>query len=1015
MAKTSKTMPTKKAKKSTSQKTKTVRGKKKKDAIDEPSSSPPPSPPLFAVRGKKDGIDVPPDNGGVLLNPHDVDDPALTAVDPSVSAEINYDVPSPRRSPRRGQPANDKDNSNDLGIDDKVDDEYESDDSADEDYRGDIYEDDYSDGEEDLLLKYRVPSARGRGAGRKPKTGRPPKPDTKGMSEQAANAAVTAWEKKWKRNNDANRRTAAAAAALQDVDESLEPSAGDLLYTGVCTRTLREMKDVELNPLCKGDTFPNKEILMLRIVEEANLFAVRIQTRRSDLFQLQVYGAGGDPFHVHGNYRSGKSMWVVTACEVRIGRTKYVPRGVVGTLGEKDDVLSASDRMIVDLQDTAGMPRADETFGVGIFDGGGHEGNADDSDGEDDEDDDKESAPKTVTKARAKSPIKSKWLVPLVKGALAEKPNISNKALALLLSPYVVDKFLTTSLLNQTKKYLRRHLFGDPEKNITYLPQLVHELQKAGHDYEIITKSNAYVLQKLEEMILGQHIALAKASGVKPFKQDKINFIEKWRNENQALLSKEGLVQVPSDPNSFVTGIFISLSTARATVPLLQPVYQADAAHTNFGKYTLYSCYGVSSNGNTFPVCFGIVFGNEDKEGWTRFWKFATQIHPCINRPTTTVITDQQKGSIPAFAEVVPLAVNFFCSFHRRENIKKFVRGGTGTYSCMWLYNLLLNAKTPAAIDKLRFDHGAEMQDNALHFLGSIPDTQQFPAARCGMGNDICMYQRTAASSVESMNRANERVRDRTAVDPINSLILLIKLEATRFEKHKENAWNRMDELLTPHSTRLAKDAFQKVNVRDYYIEIGKEGDTYCCVVNRLTSSNKYTTRIPGYDTHGSFFGTCDCGIPRVDGFPCQHMIAVCKSGRIEGLKESNVMPYWWHTSHWRKQYPQGVSVGSNFSIEMMRNGKQDNKYKLCPAISGPNKTGRPKLDKRYKSLMEQSMEKKKKQNQAQEAKKQVSSKATTAGKGKKRKADTVTHAHSKKQVATDGTKRVSERQRKKK
>jgi len=235
----------------------------------------------------------------------------------------------------------------------------------------------------------------------------------------------------------------------------------------------------------------------------------------------------------------------------------------------------------------------------------------------------------------------------------------------------------------------------------------------------------------------------------------------------------------------------------------------------------------------------------------------------------TTVITDQQKGSIPAFAEVVPLAVNFFRSFHRRENIKKFVRGGTGTYSCMWFYNLLLSAKTPAAIDKLRFEHGAEMQDNALRFLGSIPDTQQFPAARCGMGNDICMYQRTAASSVESMNRANERVRDRTAVDPINSLILLIKLEATRFEKHKENAWNRMDELLTPHSTRLAKDAFQKVNVRDYYIEIGKEGDTYVCVVNRLTSSNKYTTRIPGYDTHGSFFGTCDCGIPRVDGFPC--------------------------------------------------------------------------------------------------------------------------------------------------
>ena len=133
----------------------------------------------------------------------------------------------------------------------------------------------------------------------------------------------------------------------------------------------------------------------------------------------------------------------------------------------------------------------------------------------------------------------------------------------------------------------------------------------------------------------------------------------------------------------------------------------------------------MSSNGNTFPVCLAVVFGNEDKDGWTRFWNFATQIHPCINRPVTTVITYQQKGSIPAFAEVVPLAVIFFCSFNRRENIKKFVRGGNGAYSCMWLYNLLLNVKTPAAIDKLRFEHAREMQENALHFLSSIPERSE--------------------------------------------------------------------------------------------------------------------------------------------------------------------------------------------------------------------------------------------------------------------------------------------------
>jgi len=100
----------------------------------------------------------------------------------------------------------------------------------------------------------------------------------------------------------------------------------------------------------------------------------------------------------------------------------------------------------------------------------------------------------------------------------------------------------------------------------------------------------------------------------------------------------------------------------------------------------------------------------------------------------------------------------------------------------------------------------------------------------------------------------------------------------------------------------------------------------------------------------------------------------------------------------------------------MMKNGERDDRYKLCPAISAPNKTGRSKLDKRHKSFMEQATEKKKKQHQAKEAKKKVATEATTSGKGKKRKADnTKTKAPlKKKQAAMDGTKRVSERQMRK-
>ena len=131
---------------------------------------------------------------GALLNPPtDVDDPALSAVNPSVS-EINYDVVSPGAARAQAKNVIGDGNVWDKTVDKGINLVYDSDDSDDEDYRGDVYDDDYSDGE-DLLAKYRVPSARGKGAGRKPKAGRPPKPDTKGMSQGDVLAFMTDWGK----------------------------------------------------------------------------------------------------------------------------------------------------------------------------------------------------------------------------------------------------------------------------------------------------------------------------------------------------------------------------------------------------------------------------------------------------------------------------------------------------------------------------------------------------------------------------------------------------------------------------------------------------------------------------------------------------------------------------------------------------------------------------------------------------------------------------------------------------
>jgi hypothetical protein len=46
------------------------------------------------------------------------------------------------------------------------------------------------------------------------------------------------------------------------------------------------------------------------------------------------------------------------------------------------------------------------------------------------------------------------------------------------------------------------------------------------------------------------------------------------------------------------------------------------------------------------PLAFGIVFGNKDTGNWTKFWEFVKEIHPSVNTPTITILTDQDKGSI---------------------------------------------------------------------------------------------------------------------------------------------------------------------------------------------------------------------------------------------------------------------------------------------------------------------------------------------------------------------------------
>ncbi len=56
-------------------------------------------------------------------------------------------------------------------------------------------------------------------------------------------------------------------------------------------------------------------------------------------------------------------------------------------------------------------------------------------------------------------------------------------------------------------------------------------------------------------------------------------------------------------------------------------------------------------------------------------------------------------------------------------------------------------------------------------------------------------------------------VQEQTAVDVVNSTILLLKLESARFNKNKSKVWE-WSEPLTPHGKKLCDDAFQELTFR---------------------------------------------------------------------------------------------------------------------------------------------------------------------------------------------------------
>jgi hypothetical protein len=144
----------------------------------------------------------------------------------------------------------------------------------------------------------------------------------------------------------------------------------------------------------------------------------------------------------------------------------------------------------------------------------------------------------------------------------------------------------------RAKKACRFELFGNLSKNAQYTKSMLREMTVRGHKVKSITKAAADVMAMLEKIVVQEEAdSLQAKDRTTTTRVMKKKYAADWIHINNEMLQEGGLgIQMIGDPiPEFCAGVFFSMSYSTSVVPDLQDVFQADAAHMNFGKYTLFS------------------------------------------------------------------------------------------------------------------------------------------------------------------------------------------------------------------------------------------------------------------------------------------------------------------------------------------------------------------------------------------------------------------------------------------
>jgi hypothetical protein len=286
------------------------------------------------------------------------------------------------------------------------------------------------------------------------------------------------------------------------------------------------------------------------------------------------------------------------------------------------------------------------------------------------------------------------------------------------------------------------------------------------------------------------------------------------------------------------------------------------------GGVLLIACFRNGNKELQIVACGVVSIENEENWSW-----FLDLVLKNLAAPPAFIISDRDKGLVPALAKVAPEIIHFYCFRHLMENFNK-------KFKCKTLRNLAW--KVARSRTKIEFQNSTEelkqMNKAALQWLMDIPvekwSVLHSPLPRFGV---------YTSNNVESINAALKATRKLPILD------LLIDIERYVGSKWSENVTKANEwDLYTKNAESRVEKALRHANDT---IVTKNSSTTFLVQVKRITE----VPLVFAVDLNQRE-EMCTCRYDKDMGAPCVHVLMCLKH-----MNKLNNMANLFH-SLWKKE-----------------------------------------------------------------------------------------------------------------